>query len=162
VTLEESFWAKVIKAGPDDCWGWAAGRDDDGYGQFRVTGRRRCMGSHRFSWELHFGAIPEDLQVLHRCDNPPCVNPAHLFLGTNQDNHNDKMAKGRQAKGERNPGAKLTETQVIEIREVIQDDGLAALARKYGVSKTQIRRIASGISWPHVSSSPITVDGRAV
>lgn len=91
----ERFWAKVDRRGPDDCWEWTAGCNRKGYGKFSLDGATRQ--SHRISWELANGQIPEGLCVLHRCDNPPCCNPAHLFLGTHADNHADRSLKGRHA-----------------------------------------------------------------
>lgn len=91
----EHFWAGVKIGAPDDCWLWTRSRDKDGYGQVN-HGR-----AHRATWALTFGAIPASLCVLHRCDNPPCCNPAHLFLGTTADNMADKKAKQRQATGDR-------------------------------------------------------------
>lgn len=103
-TLEERFWQKVNKAGPlhptlgTPCWVWTASGDGHGYGRIATTMAQGPVKVHRVSWELHNGPIPPGLHVLHRCDNPPCVNPAHLFLGTFSDNMMDKCLKGR-AKG---------------------------------------------------------------
>lgn len=92
--LTERFWRKVDKsAGPEGCWPWTGSRHGFGYGFVSAGGKRR--GAHRVSWELANGPIPDGLSVCHRCDNPPCVNPAHLFLGTVGDNTRDMMAKGR-------------------------------------------------------------------
>lgn len=92
--LADRFWAKVQKAGPDDCWPWLASRMPKGYGKLGIASTTPKL-AHRVSWELHYGPIPEGLFVCHRCDNPPCVNPAHLFLGTCTDNLRDMVAKGR-------------------------------------------------------------------
>lgn len=97
-TLEARFWAKVEKGGADDCWEWQAARNEDGYGITRGGVRRSMEGAHRVAWRLTYGSIPSGMQVLHRCDNRPCVNPAHLFLGTQQDNIADMCAKGRHVK----------------------------------------------------------------
>jgi HNH endonuclease len=93
----ERFWSKVHKA--DGCWLWTAARNKFGYGVFTGKGRVQLY-SHRFSWKLHRGDIPEGSMVLHHCDNPPCVNPDHLFIGTAMDNMRDRHDKGRYATGE--------------------------------------------------------------
>jgi hypothetical protein len=95
--LKERFWAKVKKT--NGCWIWIAARNVHKYGQFNVEGK--MLKAHRVSWVLHFGLIPGTLHVLHKCDNPPCVNPAHLFLGTPADNMRDCVTKGRIATGDR-------------------------------------------------------------
>lgn len=92
----ERFWAKVDKRGPDACWPWLASRCDSGYGKFRVGKMTR---SHRVAFELGGGEIPDGQCVLHRCDNPACCNPAHLFVGTFNDNVQDMVRKGRQRSG---------------------------------------------------------------
>ena len=97
--LEEYFWRRVEKS--HGCWLWTAYRDSKGYG-FAVPGRGQKQLAHRVSWVLHFGQIPDGLLVLHKCDNPPCVRPDHLFLGTHADNAADMVAKDRQASGDRN------------------------------------------------------------
>ena len=88
-----------MKKDESGCWLWTASKSKKGYGALRVKGKNKIAS--RLSWEIHNGPIPEGLQVLHDCDNSKCVNPNHLFLGTNEDNHKDKLRKGRQAKGER-------------------------------------------------------------
>jgi len=89
----ERIWSKVAKAGADECWPWTHGKTLAGYGQTTVNGEKRL--AHRLAWELAVGPIPAGLCILHRCDNPPCCNPAHLFLGTKKDNAADAIAKGR-------------------------------------------------------------------
>jgi HNH endonuclease len=96
-TLAERFWAKVDRsAGPDGCWPWTGARFWFGHGAIKIDGRP--WGAHRIAWELTNGPIPDGLQANHRCDNPPCCNPAHLFLGTQLDNVRDMDAKGRRAR----------------------------------------------------------------
>ena len=90
----DRFWSKVDQRGPDDCWEWRAARMWKGYGHFGVA-RDLVVRAHRFAWEVSRGPIPNGAMVLHRCDNPACCNPAHLFLGTARDNTDDMVAKGR-------------------------------------------------------------------
>ncbi|KKM00856.1 hypothetical protein LCGC14_1800190, partial [marine sediment metagenome] len=111
------FWAKVIK-NKNGCWEWKNATDTSGYGLFWKNGKHHK--AHRISWELHNGKIPKGLLVLHTCDNPLCVNPNHLWLGTNQDNQNDMYAKnrGKKATGEKHGCAKLTWEVVRIIRKL--------------------------------------------
>lgn len=90
---EERFWSRVDRRGPDECWPWTGSRNPAGYGAFSRGGKR--SNTHRVAWEMTHGPIPGRLHVLHACDNPPCCNPAHLSLGTHEDNMADMVAKGR-------------------------------------------------------------------
>ena len=148
----DRFWSKVDKKGKDDCWEWTAYKSSGGYGHFRFRGKDR--GTHRFSWLLHNGIIPEGLCVLHDCDNPACVNPAHLFLGTHKDNTQDSIKKGRwpDRNGEAAGGSKLTEAQVLSIRAEYKIGNISQreLARKYNVSHDTIWRIVTRKSWRHI------------
>ena len=133
------FWAKVEKRGPDDCWLWTAGHNDKGYGSFGFRGR--VQGAHRVSYILANGPIePSSLCVMHSCDTPLCVNPAHLSLGTRADNTRDMDRKGRRkpggVKGERHHNIKLSEAQVAAIRAAYVPGvvRLKDLADQYGVS----------------------------
>jgi hypothetical protein len=153
---EEKFWEKVNKT--DSCWLWTASkRTTDrtgGYGKF-ATGRRNKQTTymaHRFSWVLENGPIPDGLDVLHHCDNRLCVNPDHLFLGTQQDNMDDMIAKGRSAKGEKNPHAILTEDIVMQIREAIRvrQGTLADVARLFGITYVSLQAIYHRRNWKHI------------
>lgn len=134
------FWAKVERRSEDQCWPWLAARDDKGYGVFYLGAR--LTKAPRASWALLVGPIPEGLNVLHRCDNPQCVNPAHLFLGTQADNLLDMRTKGRAdgnhnptRLGERHHCAKLTWAKVAEARaRHAAGEGLSALAREFNVT----------------------------
>ena len=140
--LQERFWSKVDKSG--DCWLWKGAKGRDGYGWAHLT-HRKMVYAHRLSWELANGSIPLGLLVCHDCDNPPCVNPAHLFLGTEADNQRDSITKNRNAIGEKNGNHKLTETEVKEIKQ----HGLTyeRLALKFGVAEVTIWRIIRGRTW---------------
>lgn len=145
------FWDRANQeGGPDACWPWRpTRRTGGGYGSVEVNGRP--MGAHRRAYELSFGPIPDGLWVLHKCDNPPCVNPAHLFLGTNADNVADRTAKGRtvSVRGPRpGSGRKLSRTVVDDIRELLrQGETCGGIARQYGMSRQAISSIKNGHAW---------------
>lgn len=152
----DRFWKRIAKAGPDDCWLWTGPTRSTGYGQITLgwepcsnKSRRVHSYSHRLSWMIHNGPIPEGMWVLHTCDVRQCVNPKHLFLGTSQDNHRDMVAKGRNARGEKIYTAKLTPDKVREIRQSVGT--LAEVANRFGVSPSLIRFIRIGENWKHVS-----------
>lgn len=152
-TLRERFDAKVSPPDKHSCWLWT-GATIRGYGAIQ-RGRRGdgVAYAHRVSHEFHIGPIPNGLLVLHRCDVPACVNPAHLFLGTDANNMADKIGKGRQPRGSSMPTAKLTETTVSEARRLFATGGFTkrALARRFRIDETNMRRVLSGESWAHVS-----------
>lgn len=148
--LADRFWEKVDQSsGPDACWLWKHGRDHDGYGDFQTHNNpaHRSSGAHRVAWELTHGPIPAGLQVCHHCDVRACCNPAHLFLGTMQDNTADKVAKGRHV----GHGYKLTADQVRVIRACcLAGEAYSTLAGEFGVTATMIRSIAKGRVWAHL------------
>lgn len=150
-TITERFWSKVNKGSEGDCWEWNAGlRDREGYGCFSITHRQK-EGAHRYSWMIHNGPIPKGMFVCHKCDNPRCVNPNHLFVGTAQENVADMVAKSRQAFGAKSKcsGKKLTISQVIEIRHKYKSGKFThkRLAAEYGVVRRSIGDIISGNTW---------------
>jgi hypothetical protein len=148
---EERLWARVDKGGVNGCWLWTGPVNSWGYARIRVNGLN--VQAHRYSWEIHNGAIPDDRWVLHKCDVRNCVNPAHLFLGTRQANVDDMMAKGRHMPlvGEKNGQARLTSEDVKEIRR-LHATGVAqrALARQFGVNRAMIYLIVRRKKWAHV------------
>lgn len=166
-SLEERFWAKVNKAdGIEKCWEWIAYKDTKGYGHFHKAGRGGMAKAHRVSYEISVGPIPAGLLVCHKCDNPSCVNPWHLFLGTDKDNSDDKMKKGRFKKvypqGEKNGNAKLTETQIKQIRaRLATGETQSLIAADYGVSGTTISRINRAVRWGHAVSGVVNTHNKA-
>lgn len=153
----ERFWSYVEVGAPEECWRWRGKpQQPHGYGRMRLTrdGRYLTVRSNRLAWAVHHGEDPGALHVCHHCDNPICVNPAHLFLGTHQENMRDRTKKGRHPglpalNGQANPNAKLTDRDVLEIRCRYQRDGLTALelAREFGISEGHLRDIARGRKW---------------
>ena len=140
----ERFWAKVDKRDENECWNWTAGCGQArGYGQFNYGGFN--MHAHRAAWMIHYGVIPADLHVCHHCDNVICVNPKHLWLGTNKQNHDDKNAKLRQNHGIRHGSCKLTEEQVYEIRD--SDLDYSELGCIYDIHPSQARGIKLRTKW---------------
>lgn len=148
----ERFWKYVDKKSDVECWEWLAGKITRGYGNIRA--KNKMYLAHRVSWVLHNGEIAEGLCVCHKCDNPGCVNPAHLFLGTHKKNMRDMVAKCRSGKksGECNGKHKLNEKEVIEIRAKYMPYKytLTMLAKEYGVHTSAIYGIVKYITWKHV------------
>lgn len=148
-----NFWAKVKKT-EDGCWEWTGYRNPAGYG--RLTLNRCPILCHRVSYVMHFGDFDDQMLVCHHCDNPACVRPEHLFLGTDKDNADDRDYKGRwksknPAKGNRVWCAKLDDQKVVQIRE-LHADGISQreLARRFRVDRNAIRLVVKRIGWKHV------------
>ncbi len=147
--LALSFWKRVSIEG--ECWHWAGALNNMGYGFLHTRIRPDLRLAHRLSWTLYRGEIPSGLWVLHSCDQPSCVNPNHLFLGTRQDNVDDMLKKGRNAKGEGNGASKLTDVQVREIYLMRGKISGMVLAKKYGVAFNQIYVIWRRERWRHIT-----------
>lgn len=153
------FWPNVQKGLPGECWTWTRSVNRYGYGKFAV-GRKEYNAS-RMAYILANGGIAEGKVVCHRCDNPLCCNPSHLFAGTTEENNKDAKAKNRTAYGVRNYKAKLTESDVLDIRERVAAGAMKAdIARRYRVDKALVGRICAGLLWERVAG-PITPQGTA-
>lgn len=164
VAEEARFWAKVDRRGEDECWPWMASKDDKGYGRYGVG--RKPMLAHRVAWTLIRGAIGAGLFVCHKCDNPICCNPRHLFLGTQRDNMHDASVKGRinlgdnngmrkhperRPTGERNANSKLTSPQVLELLARYEaGERQCDLARRFAVSPSHVCDLVQGKRWGHL------------
>jgi hypothetical protein len=152
----EKFWSKVDKQGPNGCWVWTGKTIRGGYGDFAqsVNGKWKHIIAHRWAWAEAHGEVPAGILVLHHCDNPPCVNPEHLFLGTQQDNVLDMHSKrrGNPPRGEEQPTSKLTVQDVEEIRRLINVEhaSRSAVGRQFGLHHETVRKIALGRLWSHV------------
>lgn len=144
----ERFWSRVNREpgqGPNgECWEWTAGRTGSNYGS--TWDGEKIRAAHHMAWFLTHGKWPGP-QLLHSCDHPPCCRPSHLSEGTQKDNMEDKVAKNRQARGERNGNAVLTEKQVRKIKSLLTGHNDGLLAKQYGVSKSAINHLRLGITW---------------
>jgi HNH endonuclease len=165
----------VIPADPDQCWAWTGSKNEHGYGRLQKgTTPPRATKAHRASWSIYHGPIPDGLHVLHRCDNPECSNPRHLFLGTHQENMLDSKTKGRPRGpqpgtvsvnvGSANGRAKLTENQITEIRHRVSSGELQReVGARFGIRQSTVSGIINGKRWrghPIAGSTPAS--GRAI
>jgi hypothetical protein len=148
-TAKERFDSKWEEDELRGCWLWTAACYGTGYGVLRVNGRNHH--AHRMSWRFHRGEIPEGMHVLHKCDVRSCVNPDHLFLGTNDDNIQDCISKGRWACGEKAAKAKLTTVDIIEIIRLHNSGlGYKKLGKQFGVDFSTIYKITKRKRWRHL------------
>jgi hypothetical protein len=151
LTSTERFWSNISIGNNNECWEWASLSGTNQYAETHIYGNGDS--GHRIAYRLTFGEIPDGLYVCHHCDNPPCCNPKHLFLGTHQDNINDRERKGRnklpRVRGEEHGNCKLTESQVREIRRLYAfgDHSYYSLADIYSVSFGHIRNIIKRRVW---------------
>ncbi len=151
LTPEERLRSKLKTPDPiAGCAEWSGYRNPRGYGQIRVGSK--MILTHRFAYALHFGNIPEGMDVLHKCDNPPCCSVDHLFLGTHNDNMRDMVTKGRSLTGIKKSNAKLTDTSATEIINQLATGGkyLREIAEDFGVSKSVVSHIKHGRGWNHL------------
>lgn len=146
------FWKLVEKRGACDCWLWKGSKHKEGYGRWRFAGK--FISAHRYSFILHYGEIPSSVLVCHTCDNPPCCNPDHLFLGTKKDNADDRDRKGRNINrlGDEHGNSKLTAHSVRIIRSSYRPFIVTSkmLARRFGVSQACIKFVLARRNWRHI------------
>jgi len=151
----ERFWSRVIIIDDEkSCWEWQGAKDKDGYGRIGIERKdfKKIYKTHRLSWELQNGPVPKENCICHHCDNPPCVRPDHLFLGTVWDNNHDKEKKNRQVRGELNGMRKLTEKEIVKIRELAYRGKFSQkeIAAMFLVSQSAISKIVRKERWLHV------------
>lgn len=144
--VSDRFWSKVNKG--DGCWEWTAGKDKKGYGRFHLDGKMTY--AQRTSLSLSGIKVPSDKHVCHHCDNPGCVRPDHLFVGTDADNLRDMAEKGRSTWGEKNPNAKLCENDVLLIRELCKTQTQDRIARWFGISGPTVSAINTRQRWARI------------
>lgn len=142
----EKFWKRVDKSSPTGCWVWQGYCQKFGHGWL---GSRFGL-AHRFAWSLLRGPLDAKACLLHHCDNPPCVNPEHLYVGDRQDNMRDKVARNRIQKGQDSPKARLTDADVLEIRRLRYEVGAAELAKRFGVTMNYVYQIQRREAWKHL------------
>lgn len=161
LTPEERYWAKVKRGSPTECWPWGGSTQIKGHGEFFVSPERDRVQAHAFAVELATGlACPDDLEACHRCDNPPCCNPRHVYYGTRQQNVDDMWARQRSPRGSARTQAKLDEPDVLSIRtRFATGEPSTCLASEYGVSDSLISHIVNGRAWQHVGG-PTGTHGR--
>ena len=143
-----AFWDRVELGHSHQCWIWPYTKNIYGYGLFRF---RQIILAHRFMWEQIFDKIPKGLNVLHACDNRSCINPTHLFLGTQRDNVKDMVLKGRTAKGENHSQTKLTNNEIKDIRQLLLN-GISPkyISLIYNIARSQVSCIKTRKTWSHV------------
>ena len=153
ISLKDRFWKRVEKGTNSGCWFWKGAKDRRGYGHLGRGGKdTKNYMAHRVSYEIHIGIIPEGLIICHSCDNPNCVNPFHLFAGTNSDNQKDSFNKGRHnMKGESHPNSTLTTQDALSIRE-LHTNGVKSsqIAPAFNITHQTVNKVNSRTRWAHV------------
>lgn len=146
--ISDTYFAERSTKVENGCWEWSLRVSPNGYGQAKVS--QKFWTAHRLSWTYHKGPIPDGMIVCHKCDNRKCINPSHLFLGTTQDNVDDKMKKGRfvPSFGEKSGRSKLTESQVLSIRADQRPQ--SKIAKDFGIAQSNVCQIKLGKTWPHI------------
>jgi len=161
-SARQRFWGKVDEQSKDECWEWKGGKYPNGYGRFWLRGVG--VGAHRIAYLINTGIDPVGLVVCHKCDNPSCVNPDHLFLGTYSDNTRDMIKKGRWSpappenrnpvQGDRHYRSKFTDDDIRDIRKFYDHGsrgrGIRALAKRYNVRPNTIYSIVHNLTWKHI------------
>lgn len=151
-TPEQRFWEKVKIGKPDECWLWIAAIDTNGYGAVKHLGKKR--NSHRIAYELSYGPVDRNMDIMHSCDVRLCCNPRHLSPGTRLENVHDALNKGRHASGEQSPNAKLSNYLVLAIRILHREVGYNSteIGSMLGVEESTVRHILKRRTWKHVKS----------
>lgn len=151
----DRLFARIDRRGDHECWPWTGGVDEDGYGKFQITGgrkRQKTVRAHKLVWELANGPVPDGLVIRHSCDNPPCCNPNHLAPGTQSQNRDDCVQRGRQPRGEQHGMARLTADGVRAIRaRVASGEPYQAIADDYGIETVTVTAIKMRRIWRHVA-----------
>lgn len=149
---EVRFWRHVDKRGPDECWLWTGGTTK-GYAVFDAGPKNRIGYASRYVWSLaNERPFPTELLACHTCDNPICVNPAHIYPGTPQQNSDDRVNRGRALRGSKNPVSKLTEEDIPKIRDMVKVGVIhERVAAHFGVTRKAVSAIINGATWKHVS-----------
>jgi len=149
LSLKERFYSKFIINNENGCWEWAANRYPKGYGCFKLNGKSNV--AHRISYEIHVGKIQDKMVICHKCDNPCCVNPDHLFMGTQKQNLLDRDIKGRSIIGEKNGRCILNEKDIPIIKSLLLEKvDQRDIAKQFGVAQTTISSIKLNKSWSHL------------
>lgn len=155
-SIKNRFYAKILIPNENGCMIWNGSKDPRGYGGF-VGLHKKMTSAHRYSYQLHIGIIPKGMFVCHKCDNPSCVNPEHLFLGTNSDNHQDMLKKGREKdnSGTKNGMSKLDESKVIEIKKLLSEGNLThkEIGNRFNISRQVVSSLKKkGMAWKIVEN----------